>query len=119
MQPEAIEVDDISHRFGERLALDRVSFSVHRGEVFGLLGPNGGGKTTLFRILSTLISPSSGDARVAGASVVAAPQEARRHIGVVFQRPSLDIKLTVFENLLTHAAPVSYTHLTLPTNREV
>jgi ABC-2 type transport system ATP-binding protein len=77
---------------------------VERGELFGLLGPNGGGKTTLFRILSTLIRPGSGDAQVAGASVTAAPHDARRHLGVVFQRPSLDGKLKVIENLLAHAA---------------
>jgi ABC-2 type transport system ATP-binding protein len=104
MSSPAIEIDDVSHRFGERLALDHVSFAVGRGELFGLLGPNGGGKTTLFRILSTLIRPGSGDARVAGASVTTAAHEARRHLGVVFQRPSLDGKLKVGENLLAHAA---------------
>jgi len=104
MSTDAINVDQVSRRFEDRLALDRISFSVARGEVFGLLGPNGGGKTTLFRILSTLIAPSDGDARIAGASVVRTPQEARRHLGVVFQRPSLDGKLSVVENLLTHGA---------------
>lgn len=104
MSTAAIDVDDISHRFGDRLALDRVSFTVARGELFGLLGPNGGGKTTLFRILSTLIRPGAGDARIAGASVCSAPHEARRHLGVVFQKPSLDGKLKVAENLATHAA---------------
>lgn len=104
MSSDAVEVVDVSHRFGDRLALDRVSFSVRRGEVFGLLGPNGGGKTTLFRILSTLIRPGSGDARIAGDSVTTAADRARRHLGVVFQRPSLDGKLTVAENLSAHAA---------------
>jgi len=73
---------------------------VRRGEIFGLLGPNGGGKTTLFRILSTLLAPSSGRARIGGHDVVTEPQSVRRQIGVVFQSPSLDVKLTVRENMV-------------------
>lgn len=102
MQSPAIEVEALRRRFGDRLALDGVSFSVARGEVFGLLGPNGGGKTTLFRILSTLIAPTSGMARVGGAGVADAPHDARRQLGVVFQKPSLDGKLSVAENLDCH-----------------
>lgn len=90
---------DLTHRFGDRAALSGVSFSVHRGECFGLLGPNGGGKTTLFRILTTLLGPSDGTARICGHDIRAARAEARRHIGVVFQSPSLDIYLTCRENL--------------------
>ncbi len=108
MPPEetAVEVRDLRHRYGEREALKGVSFTVRRGEVFGLLGPNGGGKTTLFRILSTLMVPTSGSARVfsttleAGASP-AALTAVRREIGVAFQAYSLDKHLTVAENL-TH-----------------
>lgn len=85
---------------GQSPALDRVSFSVERGEVFGLLGPNGGGKTTLFKILSTLMNASSGRAFLFGSDIAAEPDAVRRKIGVVFQAPSLDIKLTVFENLM-------------------
>lgn len=83
-----------------RAALDSVSFTVSRGEIFGLLGPNGGGKTTLFRILATLMEPSSGSARIFGLDVVSEPDAVRRKIGVVFQAPSLDKKLTAIENLL-------------------
>jgi len=72
---------------------------MRRGEIFGLLGPNGGGKTTLFRIISTLLAPSLGRARIAGHDVVAEPDAVRRRIGVVFQSPSLDGKLTVRENM--------------------
>jgi ABC-2 type transport system ATP-binding protein len=73
---------------------------MRRGEIFGLLGPNGGGKTTLFRILSTLLAPTAGCASIAGHDVVREPQAVRRAIGVVFQSPSLDVKLTVRENMV-------------------
>lgn len=95
-----VEVEGLTHRYGERVALDAVSFSVKAGEVFGVLGPNGGGKSTLFKILSTALRPSAGKARVAGVDV--ADDAVRRKIGVVFQAPSLDPKLTVSENLLHH-----------------
>ncbi len=85
---------------GKRVVLDGVSFDVHGGEIFGLLGPNGSGKTTLFKILSTLLRPSNGRAAVGGHDVVNSPAQARAAIGVVFQNPSLDKKLTVMENLL-------------------
>jgi ABC-2 type transport system ATP-binding protein len=98
----AVEAERLGHRFGDRAALSDVSFGVTRGEIAGLLGPNGGGKTTLFRILATLLRPSEGDARLFGASVTSAAHAARRRLGVVFQRPSLDPKLTVLENLLHH-----------------
>jgi ABC-2 type transport system ATP-binding protein len=85
--------------YGERVALDRVSLSVARGEIFALLGPNGGGKTTLFRILSTLLSPTSGSFSIDGLPGTSS-RDVRRRLGVVFQSPSLDRKLTVRENLL-------------------
>ena len=91
-----ITVENLTHRYGERVALDNVSFTVQRGELFGLLGPNGGGKTTLFRILSTLVKPQQGRVLMAGE-----PMD-RRRFGVVFQSPSLDKKLTVAENLRHH-----------------
>jgi ABC-2 type transport system ATP-binding protein len=94
-----LEVDGLSFAYGDQVALDGLSFSVRRGEIFGLLGPNGGGKTTLFRILATLLAPRSGTARIAGHDVVRAPQAVRENIGVVFQAPSLDGKLTVRENM--------------------
>jgi ABC-2 type transport system ATP-binding protein len=96
----SVEVERLSYRYGERLALDEVSFDVRPGEFFALVGPNGGGKTTLFRILSTALPPQDGHARVAGRDV--RDPEVRRGIGVVFQSPSLDKKLTVRENLLHH-----------------
>lgn len=95
----AIQTERLGRRFGPREALSVVTLAVEPGEMFGLLGPNGGGKTTLFRILSTLLAPGSGTARVAGHDVVRAPMEVRRHIGVVFQAPALDPQLTVAENL--------------------
>ena len=87
-------VDAVTRRYGERTALDNVSFGVRRGELFGLLGPNGGGKTTLFRILCTLLQPHAGTVTLAGKPID------RHLIGVVFQSPSLDKKLTVRENLV-------------------
>ncbi len=95
-----VQIQTITHRYGSRVALDAVSFDVDRASIFGLLGPNGGGKTTLFKILTTLISPSSGSASVNGADVVAQRDEVRNHIGVVFQNPGLDGKLSVMENLI-------------------
>lgn len=87
---------------GGRSALADLSFSVREGEIFGVLGPNGGGKSTLFRILATLLKPTAGRATVAGADVRAESARVRRALGVVFQNPSLDKKLTVAENLWCH-----------------
>jgi ABC-2 type transport system ATP-binding protein len=94
-----IEVKNLTHRYGDRVALSNVSFEVKKGEIFGLLGPNGGGKSTLFRILSTMMAPASGSAVIAGHDVAREPAAVRRHIGVVFQTQSLDKALTVEENL--------------------
>jgi ABC-2 type transport system ATP-binding protein len=94
-----IQVDNLTHRYGDRVALDRVSFEVRRGEIFGLLGPNGGGKSTLFRILSTMMAPTDGRAAIAGHDVERDPAAVRRTVGVVFQTQSLDKALTVEENL--------------------
>jgi ABC-2 type transport system ATP-binding protein len=95
----AIEVRGLSHSYGERRALDGVEFSVEAGTIFGLLGPNGGGKTTLFRLLSTLLPIQAGQARVLGLDLARESNEVRKHIGVTFQSPSIDPKLTVGENL--------------------
>ena len=81
-------------------ALDDVDFCVQPGEIFGILGPNGGGKTTLFRILSTLLRPTIGAVRIFGHDCVTEPDTVRRFLGVVFQTPSLDLQLTAEENLL-------------------
>jgi ABC-2 type transport system ATP-binding protein len=102
--PSSIEVRALERTFGDRAALAGVTFDVQDGEIFGLLGPNGGGKTTLFRILATLLPPTRGTARVAGHDVVENPSAVRRHIGVVFQTTSTDKKLTSLENLLYQGA---------------
>jgi ABC-2 type transport system ATP-binding protein len=83
-----------------RPALAGVSFAVEPGEIFGFLGPNGGGKSTLFRILATLVRPDAGSLRVFGADLATRAREIRRVLGVVFQSPSLDLQLTVRENLV-------------------
>ena len=94
-----ISVENLTHRYGSRTALSNDVFEVKAGEIFGLLGPNGGGKSTLFRILSTMMVPSEGRATVAGFDVARQPAEVRRKVGVVFQTQSLDKALTVDENL--------------------
>jgi ABC-2 type transport system ATP-binding protein len=99
MPPAAVQIEHVSHRYGERLALDDLSLEVRPGEIFALLGPNGSGKTTLFRLLSTLIPLQAGRVRVLGHDLATEQYEARSALGVVFQAPSLDRKLTVGENL--------------------
>uniref|UniRef100_Q01YC3 ABC transporter related n=1 Tax=Solibacter usitatus (strain Ellin6076) TaxID=234267 RepID=Q01YC3_SOLUE len=94
-----IAVHNLTHRYGDRVALANVSFEVKKGEIFGLLGPNGGGKSTLFRILSTMMVPTEGRAVIAGFDVAKEPAKVRRQVGVVFQTQSLDKALTVEENL--------------------
>src|ERR1700674_5113538 len=94
-----ISVQNLVHRYGDRTALNGVSFDVRPAELFGLLGPNGSGKTTLFRILSTLMIPVAGRALVLGFDAARDLNNMRRHIGVVFQAQSIDIKLTAAENL--------------------
>ena len=100
--PFAVEIAQVTHRYGTRTALDSVEFTVAAGEIFALLGPNGGGKTTLFRLLSTLIPLQSGAIRLLGYDVARQTHAARRTMGVVFQAPSLDKKLTVTELSLIH-----------------
>jgi ABC-2 type transport system ATP-binding protein len=92
----------VRHRYGDRAALRGVSFRVGAGEIFGLLGPNGSGKTTLFRLLTTMVPLEEGEVRVLGLDLRRDRREIRACIGVVFQRPSLDGKLTVSENLHFH-----------------
>ena len=95
----ALQTRGLRMSYGPREALRGVDLSVCEGEVFGLLGPNGGGKSTMFRILATLLAPTGGEASVHGRDVVRDPHGVRRLISVVFQAPSLDRKLTVAENL--------------------
>jgi len=99
----AIEVTGLTKRYGRMTALDAVNLSVPRNVMFALLGPNGAGKTTLIHILCTILGADDGTALIAGADVHKKPLQARRNIGVVFQEPSLDDRLTAFENLDFHA----------------
>jgi len=105
----AIQIGGVSKRYGRTIALDAVSFDVAAQEVFALLGPNGAGKTTLLHILSTILRPDSGTVTIGGVDALTHPTRSRRDIGVVFQEPSLDDRLTVFENLnfhgLVHGVP--------------
>jgi len=98
----AIEARDLRKRYGEFEAVRGVSFTVRWGEVFGFLGPNGAGKTTTIMMLTTLVEPTSGEAYVAGYHVVKEKNEVRKNIGIVFQDPTLDSYLTVYENMYVH-----------------
>jgi ABC-2 type transport system ATP-binding protein len=100
----AVETAALSCAYGARLALDGATLSVARGEIFALLGPNGGGKTTLFRILATLLRATSGTFRIDGLDPAVDVRAVRRRLGVVFQSPGLDRKLTVKENLALQGA---------------
>ena len=95
----AIEVRELTRRFGSFTAVDAITFDVAEGEVFGFLGANGAGKTTAIRMLTGLLAPSSGSARVAGIDVLAEPEGVRRRIGYMSQRFSLYEDLTVRENI--------------------
>jgi len=95
----AIEVNDLTKRFGRFLAVDRVSFQVRRGEVFGFLGPNGSGKSTTIRMLCGILIPTSGSGRVAGFDVARDPERVRENIGYMSQKFSLYEELMVQENL--------------------
>ncbi len=97
-----IKVDKLAKNFGEVRAVNGISFEVNEGELFGFLGPNGAGKTTTINILCGLTLPASGKARVNGFDVVGSPNEVRRSIGIIFQDPSLDERLTAYENLNFH-----------------
>ena len=95
----ALQVDDLTYRYGSQPVLEHLEFQVAAGEIFGWLGPNGSGKTTLFRLLSTLLPIQSGRILVGELDVALHPARVRQCLGVTFQSPSLDRKLTVLENL--------------------
>lgn len=118
MQMLAVDIIDLKHVYPPRkpgrkakqqqvatepiTALKSLSLQVNEAEIFGILGPNGSGKSTLFQIISTLLKPTSGTVRVAGFDILTQPQLVRQQLGVVFQSPSLDDKLTAMENLIHH-----------------
>jgi ABC-2 type transport system ATP-binding protein len=99
----AIEVVDLKKSYDAVEAVRGIGFTVEAGEIFGFLGPNGAGKTTTIKILCTLLQATSGTARLAGLDVAASSNEVRRRIGVIFQDPALDDRLTAEENLMLHA----------------
>ena len=99
----AVIVDGLRKSFDDIVAVDGVTFDVAAGESFGFLGPNGAGKSTTINILCTLLRPTGGSASVAGFDVATRPADVRRHIGLVFQDPTLDEYLTAEENLRFHA----------------
>ncbi len=97
-----IEIKDLTKKYGEKSAVDNISFEVIEGEIFGFLGPNGAGKTTTINILCTLLQPTSGVASISGYDVANERDNVRNSIGIVFQDPSLDGDLTGEENLRFH-----------------
>jgi len=99
----AIETKNLTKEFNGLKVVDNISFKVKKGEIFGLLGPNGAGKTTIIKILTTLLSPTQGEAKVWGYNISDQRNEIRNSIGIVFQEPALDNRLTGFENLDFHA----------------
>jgi ABC-2 type transport system ATP-binding protein len=99
----AIEVQGLVRTFDEIRAVDDVSFSVRRGEMFGFLGPNGAGKTTTISMMCTLLNPTAGRVMVWGHDAQRRPDDVRGSIGIVFQDPSVDEELTGYENMWFHA----------------
>jgi ABC-2 type transport system ATP-binding protein len=98
-----IEVTGLVKTFGDTPAVDHISFTINRGEIFAFLGPNGAGKTTTIKMLTTLLRPSAGAIRIDGLDPATQPHEARQRFGIVFQDPSLDGDMTAFENMELHA----------------
>ena len=99
----AIETIDLTKQFNGLTAVDKLNIRVEHGEIFGLLGPNGAGKTTTISMLCTILRPTSGTAKVNGYDVVKNAKQVRKSIGIVFQDPSIDDRLTGRENLRMHA----------------
>ncbi len=99
----AIETIDLTKKFDELTAVDNVNLKVDQGEIFGLLGPNGAGKSTFISMLCTILKPSSGTAKVEGYDIKQEAADVRRSIGIVFQDPSIDDRLTGMENMELHA----------------
>ena len=110
----SVVVDNLTKRFGSFVAVDRISFQAHRGEIFGFLGPNGAGKSTTIRVLCGLLRPTSGRAQVAGINVVQEPEAVRQQIGYMSQKFSLYNDLKVIENLRFFAGLYSVPGKVLP-----
>lgn len=104
MADDMITVRNLTKRFRNGTAVDDISFSVGKGEIFAFLGPNGAGKSTTIKILTTLLHPTSGTVVLNGHDVSRDPDAVRRSFGIVFQDPSLDDELTAFENMDLHGA---------------
>lgn len=100
---DAIETKALTKKFGSLTAVDGVNIKVEQGEIFGLLGPNGAGKSTIISMLCTILKPTSGTATVNGYDIIKQPSLVRKSIGIVFQDPSVDDRLTGKENLEMHA----------------
>lgn len=100
----ALEIDELSYAFGRRKALDRIGFTVLSGECRMLLGPNGAGKTTLFSLITRLYDSPEGQIRIAGFDLKKKSTSALARLGVVFQQPTLDLDLSVLQNLKYHAS---------------
>ena len=96
----AIETHHLTKRFNSFTAVDHIDLSVHKGEIYGFLGPNGAGKTTTIRMLCTLLTPSSGSAKVAGYDIARQANEVRKKIGLVSEKLIMYPRLTAFENLM-------------------
>jgi len=97
-----IKVKDLIKKFNGFTAVDKISFDVNKGEIFAFLGPNGAGKTTTIKMLTTLLSPTSGQISLNGYDVLTQPDKVRRSFGIVFQDQSLDEELTALENMDFH-----------------
>jgi ABC-2 type transport system ATP-binding protein len=100
---KAIETTRLTRKFNDMTAVDDVNLTVDQGEIFGLLGPNGAGKSTFISMLCTILKPTSGTATVEGYDILSQASDVRRSIGIVFQDPSIDDKLTGMENMKLHA----------------
>jgi len=98
-EPDAVVVNDLEKRFGEFTAVDKVTFKVEKGEIFGFLGPNGAGKSTTIRMLCGIVMPTSGYGRVAGYDVFTEPEEIKQSIGYMSQKFSLYTDMSPFENI--------------------
>jgi ABC-2 type transport system ATP-binding protein len=102
-EKSVIELEHVTKKFGDFTAVDDITFTVQKGELFALLGPNGAGKSTTIKMLTTLLKPTKGTLLLAGHDVTKAQDAARKSFGIVFQDPSVDTDLTAYENMELHA----------------